>query len=154
MNYERHSHSFGLSCHHLQLTPKYRRKVFNEEIIRRFCSGFSRIIADELGIRLVAVNFGPDHMHLFVANCKRYSDIELARRFKGRLSFEVRRRFPDILWKYKLGRSFWTDGYFYETCGNVTAEAREYYIERMQQKHWPVVDHRSGQAQLTKFTNN
>ena len=153
MHYDKHSHSFGISCRHLQFTPKYRRKVFREEVIRRFCKGFSCVIAGKLGIRLVAVNFGPDHMHLFLANCKHYSEEQLAQRFKGRLSYEVRRRFPDILAKYRLGRSFWSDGYFYETCGNVTASAREYYIKRMQKKHWPVIEHRNGQAQLIDFTN-
>jgi putative transposase len=152
MNYERHSHSFGLSCHHLQFTPKYRRKVFEEKTIRRFCEGFCHVIAKELGVRLVAVNFGTDHMHIFVANCKHYSDTQLAHAFKGRLSYEIRRRFSDLLARHKLGDSFWSNGYFYETCGNVTASAREYYIKRMQNKHWPVADHRSSQAQLTNFT--
>jgi len=151
MYYESHSHSFGISCRHLQFTPKYRRPVFKEEILRKFCRGFSYLIAGKLGIRLVAVNFGPDHMHIFLGNCKHYSDEELAQRFKGRLSYEVRRRFPDILHRYRLRDSFWSDGYFYETCGNVTAASREYYIKRMQEKHWPVVVHKNGQSQVTNY---
>ena len=53
--------------------------------------------------------------------------------------------------KYRLGSFFRSNGYFYETCGNVTAASREYYINRMQEKHWPVVVHKNGQSQVTNY---
>ena len=149
---ESHSHSFGLSCRHLQFTPKYRRKVFRDPVIKRACKGICSAVARELEIVLAAAEFGPDHMHIFLANCKHYSEVELANRFKGRISYEIRKRFAEKLIKFRLGKSFWNDGYFYETCGNVTAEARENYIKRGQLKHWIVVNHK-GQTRLSSFTN-
>jgi len=149
---ERHNHSFGISCRHLQFTPKYRRKVFRNDVIREMCRGVCSLIAKELKVELVAVEFGHEHIHIFLANCKHYSDVQLANRFKGRSSYGIRRRCHDMLAVYGLGTSFWSDGYFYETCGNVTAEARENYIKRGQQRHWIVVDHKGTQTNLARFT--
>ena len=146
MDRRSHGHSFGESNHHLQFTPKYRRRVFRETIIRKVCKGFCRIVADELGITLIAIEFGPDHMHMFVADCKNWSDAQLANRFKGRLTYEVRRRFNELVRKYIGGDHFLSVGYFHETVGSVTAEARKYYIERCQRKHW-------GQQSIASFTN-
>jgi putative transposase len=146
MHRRSHNHSFGESNHHLQFTPKYRKKVFREPVIRNVCKGFCSIIASELNITLIAVEFGPDHIHIFVADCKNWSDAQLANRFKGRIAYEVRRRFPEITGKYLWGNHFWSAGYFHETVGSVTAEARKYYIERCQKKHW-------GQLKLSSFTN-
>jgi putative transposase len=146
MHRRSHNHSYGESNHHLQFTPKYRVKVFRERIIRKVCKGFCYVIAKQLGIALVAVEFGPDHMHLFVSDCKNWSDSELANRFKGRLAYEIRRRFPELVGKYLWGDHFWSAGYFHETVGSVTADARRYYIERCQKKHW-------GQQTMHSFTN-
>ena len=141
-----HNHSYEESNHHLQFTPKYRRRVFREPIIRKVCKGYCFVIARELHITLIAVEFGPDHMHMFVADCKNWSDSQLANRFKGRIAYEVRRRFPEIVRKYLWGGHFWSAGYFHETVGSVTAEARKYYIERCQKKHW-------GQRSIASFNN-
>lgn len=158
-NYVSHSHSYGESALHLQFTPKYRRKVFTDRVLKEACKGFFFLAAVQLGVKLVAVEFGPDHCHLFIRNWKRYPIPHLAQMFKGRTSYEIRRRFPDHLAPYGLhtASSFWSDGYFYETVGSVTAEARQYYIERCQDKHWDdpslweMPD--SLQSQLTNFTN-
>ena len=102
----------------------------------------------ELNIELVAADFGPDHYHAFFRNWKNYSIARLANTFKGKSSYLIRRLIPEELIKYKLGKSFWSDGYFYETCGSVTAASREYYVKRCQTKHWQ----KDLQAKLTNFT--
>lgn len=150
------SHSFGESALHLQFTPKYRRAVFTDPTILKATKGVLHWVSRELGIELVAAEGGPDHIHLFITNWKNYAIPALAHRFKGRVAYELRKRFPDLLWRFRLGRSFWTDGYYYETVGSVTAEARQYYVQRCQHKHWlplqPVVP--KGQKTLTSFTNH
>ena len=83
-----------------------------------------------------ACEFGPDHCHVFLAGWKNFAIPKLAQYFKGASSRQLRKDFQEVLRKFSLGDSFWSDGYFYETCGSVTAEARKFYIERMQKKHW------------------
>jgi len=135
-NYESHSHSYGESALHLQFTPKYRRAIFTDSLLLRACRGMFGYIAVQLKVQLVAAEFGPDHTHTFFRDWKNYSIPQLAQLLKGRSSYELRRRFPDRLALFKLGASMWTDGYFYETVGSVTADARQFYIERCQKKHW------------------
>jgi len=159
MRWNSFSHSYGESYLHLQFTPKYRRKIFSDTCIRRVCKNIMKIVARELGIEIEAVEFGPDHVHIFIKNWKNYSISYLAQRFKGRSSFEIRKRLSLELKRFNLGDSLWSDGYFHETVGSVTADARKFYIQRCQDKHWQGVDYlhflsikNSGQTFLTNFT--
>jgi putative transposase len=138
--YKSYSHSKGESYLHLQFTPKKRRKPFlNAEVMAACRYAFGRIAAS-MGIALVAAEFGPDHCHIFLRDWKNWSIPELAQRFKGASSYALRERFPWLRSAVNAD-SFWTDGYFLETVGSVTAPARQFYIERCQRKHWVAVDY-------------
>ena len=129
-------HSVGESNHHLQFTPKYRRRVFSDEEIRATCERLAYEKAEQLGVSIGAINFGPDHMHLFVTGCRRYSVSQLVQYFKGYIAYHIRQECMGKLQPYLWGDSFWSDGYFYESVGRVTAESAEFYIKRQQGKHW------------------
>ncbi len=152
----RSKHSLGEANYHFQFTPKYRRDIFSDPLVKKACNASLRRVAERLGLRLYALEFGPDHCHLFVGNCKNYTVPELAHRFKGASSRELRRdhwgRVQCKLW----GDSFWSAGYFYESIGRVTSDAIEYYITRQQGKHWAeedygVIARRGGQQKLDDF---
>lgn len=153
--YTSYSHSYGETYLHLQFTPKKRRKAFNNLTVMKACKKQFLAIADTLKIALVAAEFGPDHCHIFLRNWKNYSIPQLAQRFKGASSHALRERFPWL--KVAINRdSFWTDGYFHETVGSVTAQARQFYIERCQNKHWENMEYPEwceNQTQLTKWLN-
>ena len=76
--FERGSHNVGLSNYHLQFTPKYRVRVFVDPVIREACRKSFYDTADRLGVRIAAMEFGPDHVHMFVEGCKNYSVPQLA----------------------------------------------------------------------------
>ena len=135
MKFVSSSHSFGESALHLQLTPKYRRKIFLVKALQEACRASFEQIAAHWGLKLEACEFGPDHAHIFISGWKNFAVSRLAQYFKGASSKQLRDDFIEILQQFHLGDSFWSDGYFYETCGSVTAEARKFYIERMQKKH-------------------
>jgi len=135
MRWTSSSHSFGESYLHLQFTPKYRRKVFTDKSVRKVCKNLMNWIAKDLRVKIEAMDFGPEHFHIFIKDWKNYSIIYLAKMFKGKSSFKIRRILEKELKNFKLGNSFWSDGYFYETVGSVTADARRFYIERCQNKH-------------------
>ena len=136
MEFKASSHSFGVSALHLQFTPKKRRKVFMNGFLQKACRARFEEKAYQLHVNLEACEFGPDHCHLFITRFKNFSIPQLAQHFKGASSKQLRDDFGEFLEHYKMGDSFWSDGYFYETCGNVSAEYRKYYVERMQKKHW------------------
>lgn len=143
----RTSHSFGEANYHLQFTPKYRVPVFRNYQIREGCRDLFRRAARNLSIDIVALDFGPDHVHIFVARCKNYSVAYLARRFKGYVSRYIWRLYPDELRGFFWSRrKFWSSGYFHETVGAVTTDVCERYVKTGQRKHWVSQDQ-------TKLTN-
>lgn len=134
-------HSVGGSNYHLQFTPKYRRCVFEDIRIRMECERLAMEKAKQLGVDIGAIEFGPDHMHLFVTGCRNYSVSQLVQHFKGYISRYIRLEYANKLRPYLWGDSFWSDGYFYESVGRVTAENVKFYIERQQKKHWINIDY-------------
>jgi len=133
---ERSRHSVGGSNYHMQFTPKYRRHVFIYRGMRALLRAIFRIKAHKMGIRLEAVEFGPDHVHVFITGCRKYSASQLAMHLKGFSSWYLRKNYRELIKPYCLGISFWHDGYFSETIGRVTTETVMLYIQRQQGKHW------------------
>ena len=132
----RHKHSVGGSNYHLQFTPNFRGAVFLPKKVRELCKQAFEQKAAKLGIVIYCVNFGPDHCHLFVGNCRKYSVDKLAHDFKGYSSYLIRKHLLSIVSQYVWGERLWSEGYFYESTGRVTSESVKFYIERQQGKHW------------------
>ena len=132
----RHRHSIGESNYHLQFTPNFRKPVFLPRAVRELCKQAFEQKAAALGIIVYCVNFGPDHCHLFVGNCRNYSVSALVQYFKGYSSYIVRKTLWHVVSQYVWGERFWSEGYFYESTGRVTSKSVKFYIERQQRKHW------------------
>lgn len=143
------AHTVGETNLHLQFTPAYRRDVFESRVLRDVTTSLLFEQAKKLNIHLAALDYGPDHVHLFVENWKRWSIPDLAQRLKGAVSHTLRQGyaylFEDKLW----GDKFWTSGYFYRTVGAVTAETVKRYVAESQKKHWQA---RETTAQHTLLT--
>ena len=141
MELVRTASTVGESCLHLQLTPAYRRDIFVDEQVKTLTKIYLLEKAQKLGIMISALDFGPDHLHIFITNWKKYSVEKLANEVKGFTSYMMRKfhkhLFSDKLW----GNKFWSEGYFYRTVGVVTSEALKFYIEHSQKKHWRAVDY-------------
>ena len=152
----RSSHAVGEANYHLQLTPKYRRKIFNDEEVKKACEASFRYTAAEYGFVLAGVGFGPDHVHVFLSACKNIAPAKLVQLLKGRSSRELRRSLLERLRDAGLkGKHLWTAGYFYRSVGAVTSESMYYYVQHSQGRHWEVVDYevyKHRQKALTDFT--
>lgn len=83
----RTKHSFGGSNFHLQFTPKYRRLVFESADVQETLRNALMNKAKRMGIRIEAMEFGPDHIHIFITECKNYSASKLVGQFKGYSSY-------------------------------------------------------------------
>ncbi|MFH2105617.1 MAG: IS200/IS605 family transposase, partial [Candidatus Micrarchaeota archaeon] len=119
-----------------QFTPNFRKPVFLPREVRELCKTAFEQKARDLGITIYCVNFGPDHCHLFIGNCRNYSVSELVQYFKGYSSYVIRKNLWNVISKYVWGEHFWSEGYFYESTGRVTSSSVQFYIERQQGKHW------------------
>jgi len=141
MDFDRNKHSVGGSYFHLQFTPKYRRQIFRYRKVRELCRALFKKKARELGVQLEAIEFGPDHVHLFVTKCRKYSACDLAFHFKGSSSRYIRTKAWNDVKNMLWGTSFWSTGYFYESVGRIASDSMKFYIERQQGRHWKGIDY-------------
>ena len=68
-----------------------------------------------------------DHVHITLQTNPTDSVAEIAQRLKGGTSRVIRKEFPELE-EFLWGDSFWADGYFAETVGNVDEEVVKRYI--------------------------
>jgi len=142
------SHAVGESNYHLQITPAYRQDIFEDEKVKELTLAYILTKLKELKVKMLAYNFSPDHLHLFVSNVRFVSEIELVRQMKGYSSFMMRRGHW-YMFRHKLwGKKFWSEGHFYRSVGMVNKETMKHYIEECQEKHW---DRTKEQKSLVEF---
>lgn len=131
-----YSHAVGEFNFHIQITPAYRKKIFADEKIKKLTKAYLVAKIEELKLNLVAIEFGPDHVHLFVANCKNYAPCKIIQFLKGFSSRMMRKNHFELFRMFLWGDKFWSEGYFCRSIGETTSEAVEHYIKESQEKHW------------------
>lgn len=117
---------------HLIFVCKYRKKLlikFGEQIKDVFCE-----IAKEKGLNIIEMEVDKDHIHLLIQYPPTMSILEVVSLFKQMSTYRIWRQNnnEDYLkihfWKE---RTFWSDGYFACSIGNVSKEVIEQYIKSL-----------------------
>ena len=146
-----YSHAVGEFNYHIQLTPAYRQTAMENEKVMKLVKAYITSKTEQLKVQIVEMKRGPNHLHIFVVNCKNIAPCKLIQEIKGFSSYMMRKNhkklFKHLLW----GDKFWVEGYFCRSIGSTTTEAVEYYIKYSQDKHWKSVDYELYQATLNKF---
>src|SRR3990172_7246110 len=112
--------------YHLVWIPKYRKRVLKGKVAERIkdllheCADLQRWKIEELNIQ-------PDHVHMLVQMNPNVSVSRMVQLFKGMTSKIVREEFPEMK-EFLWGKSFWSDGYFAETSGQVNEDRIREYI--------------------------
>lgn len=112
--------------YHLVWIPKYRKRVLKGRIAERVtellheCADMQRWKIEELNIQT-------DHVHVLVQMRPEVSVSKMVQLFKGMSSKVIREEFPELK-EFLWGNSFWADGYFAETSGQVNEERIREYI--------------------------
>ena len=133
----RHSaHTVGETNLHLQFTPAYRRDIFRETLVRELTIAYLVERAQQIKVRVAAIDCGPNHIHLFVEDWKNYAIKDLARELKMYSSRKMRKGHSYLFEQKLWGEKFWSSGYFHRTVGVVTAETVRRYVKESQKKHW------------------
>ncbi|MDF0716616.1 IS200/IS605 family transposase [Muricauda sp. 334s03] len=121
-------HNVSECYYHIQLTIKYRKKLFDpvvEKVVVDVLSGFR----DRYYIDVHNVGFDKDHVHLLCRFLPKYSGGQVIRMVKSITSQRVFKELPSLeqeLW----GGEFWTDGYYISTIsGRGDKNVIERYIE-------------------------
>ena len=117
------SGAVGESNFHIQLTPAFRQDIFRDENIAELTLAYILEKLVKLRVQAVAYNYGPDHLHLFVANVRFVSEVELVRQIKGYSSFMMRKNFSYLFKRKLFGKKFWSEGHFYRSVGGSNSYA-------------------------------
>jgi putative transposase len=99
------SHAVGESNFHIQLTPAYRRPIFSDEQVAELTLAYILKKMTELKVEILDYGFGPDHLHLFLANVRFVSEVEFVRQIKGFSSRMMRKNFWSLFKKYLWERN-------------------------------------------------
>ena len=124
------NHSKYLLMAHLIFVCKYRKKLltkFGSEIKQLFLD-----IAEENDLIIVEMEVDKDHIHLLVQYNPIQSIMEIVRRFKQISTYRIWRQNNNHIVLNKhfwVEKTFWSDGYFACSIGNVSQETIRKYIE-------------------------
>lgn len=111
------AHTTHRIMYHLVWVPKYRKRILQGRLAIRLkelmqeCADMNRWKIEELNIQ-------KDHVHILVQMRPDISVSKMIQLFKGSSSKILREEFPELqefLWR----KSFWADGYFAETSGQI-----------------------------------
>jgi putative transposase len=112
----------------LVFTPKYRRGVFTDEILRR-CEAIMIEVCDNFGAELVEFNGERDHVHLLVHYPPKVALSALVGSLKGVSARLLRKEYPAYIRQYLWGDHFWSPSYFAASCGGAPLAIIKEYIE-------------------------
>ena len=115
---------------HLVWIPKYRKRVIKGKIANRIRG----LLYDACKINrwwIEEISIKDDHVHMMIQINPRESVAEVVQILKGGTSIVIRREYPE-LGEFLWGDSFWADGYFAETVGQVDEEIVKKYIREQQ----------------------
>ena len=115
-----------LQCHIVWI-PKYRRRVLRGKIVVRL----KRLLYQACQMNkwwIGALAVEPDHIHVLIQYHPRQSLSEVVQILKGGTSRVIRQEYPELE-EFLWGDSFWADGYFAESVGNVNESVIRRYIK-------------------------
>lgn len=112
-NYKSKNHSKYLLTYHFIFVCKYRQKLLIKygEIVKQ-------IMVDK------------DHIHIMIASEPKVSPLMIVRVLKQQSTKRIWGDYNSQMKKYFLHENtFWTDGYFVSTIGEVSSKTLKHYIE-------------------------
>lgn len=127
-NYKSINHSKYNIKYHLIFVCKYRKKLlikYGEEIKQ-----IMKDISYKYDFDILEIEVDKDHIHIMIESVPKLSPLMIVRVLKqqstqviyGRYRNELKKQF----WKEN---TFWTDGYFCSSIGEVSSETLKRYIE-------------------------
>ena len=129
--YRKGSHTKHRLQYHLVWIPKYRKRVLKGKIDARL----KKLLYEACKINrwwISEISVQEDHIHIIIQVNPQDSVSEVAHILKGGTSRVIRKEFSELE-EFLWGDSFWADGYFAETIGNVDEEIVRKYIREQQE---------------------
>ncbi len=128
MEYISENHSKHLLMCHLIFVCKYRKKLLlkvGDDIKTEIES-----ISNRYGWQIIEQEIDQDHIHVLIRYSPKWSILEIVRLLKQLTTYRIWQKHNEYLsqhfWKE---RTFWSDGYFSCSIGNVSKDIIQKYIQ-------------------------
>ena len=129
-NWKSGSHCKYLLQYHLIFVCKYRRKLLVNSEISDYVKQLSFEICKKHKVIIKYTETDKDHIHYMIETIPNINLSNFVRTMKGYIAFHMNKQYRDyikqFLWKEN---TFWTDGYFLCSVGNVSEKTLKEYIE-------------------------
>ncbi|MGW6792656.1 IS200/IS605 family transposase [Streptomyces chartreusis] len=128
-DYRRGRHMVSAMPVHLVFVTKYRRGVFNDEMLD-VCEATMRKVCEDFEAELVEFNGETDHLHLLVHYPPKVAVSGLVNSLKGVSARILRRDFTGPTNYALMHGHFWSSSYFAASCGGAPLTVVRQYIEQ------------------------
>ena len=123
--FKRLSHTIYECKYHIVFCPKYRQRIFNEEMGEYTRQQIYELCRQKEKVEVLELNIQPDHIHLVVSVAPKYSISEFMGYLKGKLALRLFQQYEQLGKRY-WGRHLWTRGYCVSTIGLDEEKIRKY----------------------------
>jgi putative transposase len=127
-DYRRGRHVVSALHVHLVFVTKYRRGVFDDEMLTR-CEQVMRSVCADFGAELAEFNGETDHVHLLVHYPPKVSVSGLVNSLKGVSARRIRQEFTGRTNRARMHGRLWSPSYFAASCGGAPLSIIKQYIE-------------------------
>lgn len=122
-------HKFLLQ-YHIIFVCKYRKKLLLSKNISDDIKNFSNQICEKHNIVIRYMETDKDHIHYMIELETTQSISRVVSIIKSYTTYHIWKKYSQYLSRYFWKeRTFWSDGYFVSTIGNVSEERLHTYIE-------------------------
>ena len=126
---DKNRHKYLLQFH-LIFVSKYRKPLLSQKNISDEIKELSRQLCQRHDVIIRYIETDKDHIHYMVELPLTVAISALVRNMKSYTTYHIWKKYPTLLRKhFWKERTFWTDGYFACSVGNVSEQMLKEYIE-------------------------
>lgn len=128
--YRSKGHCKFLLRYHLILVCKYRLKLMSASNISSDIKKLSEQIAKKHNVDIWYLESDKDHIHYMIEVEPNMNLANFVKTLKSYTTYHIWKKYPNYLRKcFWKERTFWSDGYFIASIGEVSSDTLKEYIE-------------------------
>lgn len=121
--------------YHLIFVCKYRRNLLASNNISSDIKKLSEEIANNHNVTIKYMETDKDHIHYMIETNPNINLSDFVRALKQYTTYHIWKKYEPYLSKcFWHERTFWSDGYFIASIGEVSSQTLQYYIENQGKK--------------------
>ena len=123
--FQRLSHSLYECKYHIVFCPKYRYRIFRDELADYTRQQIESLCRQKEQVDVLEVNIQADHIHLVLSIPPKYAVSNVMGFLKGKLALRLFQRYEHLGKRY-WGQHLWSRGYCVSTVGLDEDKIRKY----------------------------